>query len=148
MEVDEWRSRAEHTEGQHDEALEALLATKAELGELSHLQVRACSMSSTRLLGTKATNGHHSWHMVCKRLVPRLVLGGLVGTRLVPGLVHSWYHSTWYYDSYYLRSAVICRCPAPIVPAPAHTAFCRRGCTSQQGRSWLALTRKTQSSRT
>ena len=109
MEVDEWRSRAEHTEGQHDEALEALLATKAELGELSHLQVRACSTSSTRLLGTKANNGHHSLHVV--------------GTRSVPGLVHNWYHSGWYYDSYYLRSTVVCRCPAPIVPAPAHPPF-------------------------
>lgn len=58
MEVDEWRSRAEHTEGQHDEALEALLATKAELGELSHLQVRACS---TRLLGTAAVDLYHGW---------------------------------------------------------------------------------------
>lgn len=56
MEVDEWRSRVEHTEGQHDEALEALLATKAELGELSHLQVCACS---TTLLGSTAVDLYH-----------------------------------------------------------------------------------------
>lgn len=45
MEIDEWRARAEHTEGRHDDALDALLATKAELGELSRLQVCATAFA-------------------------------------------------------------------------------------------------------